>query len=822
MARLPQGLSVALALWLVLSRTSTASRTGSPNSSHWWGTEDYTRVKHSAEQLRRTGDYPALEKLYGQALQQARIANHPLAQVSYLTALGNTYVFLFRYTDALNAYREARQVAESMGDWLAAGAVAPGLSSVYFLVGDSTAALGAIEEGMAAAHRSGVHPYYEAQLTLQYARLSTGSTQTAQTILRAIEAARTLDAEHPLDNVGLEAEGWDLLGEERLLHSDLVGADNALSEAYRLRVLRHPADLRFSYWRLGALRLAQGRLTEAEHLTALAITANQEAGADLSRGTLLHQRGLIRQARGETRPALEDFAAAAESADEWRLAVPPASQATLAAANAALEEQVFRTFVEAAAHEALAQGREEWIRQSFLASEMNRAASLRQSKDLAEAWHRKLPAQYWTALSRLRMVEMQSLREGPVKARTGYRRPEVEKLQLELASYEAGAGLGALPNKIENFLRPSSLIHIQQGLAESELLLSFHTGKGESYLWAVTGKSLHLYRLPAAEQIQRSVDEFRSAIAGHAATVQQGEDLYKMLFGKLDIREASKPSWLLSLDDALFDLPFPALRPDPEHFLIERHSLQITPGAFSLAHSSTVPTGGFVGVADAVYNAADARMAPSRSQQVPSSRLQLNRLPASAEEVERSSQIWKRRTPSPPRETHVLEGPGATRKAFVDTLSQAKPATIHLATHVVADTGNPELAYLAFAVDAKGDPELLGTAEIAMLNVSGAMVVMTGCASGVGRELPGAGLLGLTRAWLAAGAQAVISTGWPVEDASGDLLPSFYTHLFSNSTSLTLTAAEALRRGQADMIHSGTWQADPAYWAAFQITGGVR
>jgi CHAT domain-containing protein len=67
-----------------------------------------------------------------------------------------------------------------------------------------------------------------------------------------------------------------------------------------------------------------------------------------------------------------------------------------------------------------------------------------------------------------------------------------------------------------------------------------------------------------------------------------------------------------------------------------------------------------------------------------------------------------------------------------------------------------------------------------------------------------------------AGARAVVATNWPVPDADGDLIPAFYRHLRSNST------AEALRRSQLEVIHSGTWQAAPSYWAAFQVVGGGR
>jgi CHAT domain-containing protein len=101
-----------------------------------------------------------------------------------------------------------------------------------------------------------------------------------------------------------------------------------------------------------------------------------------------------------------------------------------------------------------------------------------------------------------------------------------------------------------------------------------------------------------------------------------------------------------------------------------------------------------------------------------------------------------------------------------------------------------------------------------MLHVPGAVVVMTGCESGSGQALAGAGLIGLTRAWQVAGASAVVSTLWPVKDSSEGLFPGFYRRLRS------LPAAEALRQSQVEMIRSGTWRAQPRYWAAYQLTGG--
>jgi len=163
----------------------------------------------------------------------------------------------------------------------------------------------------------------------------------------------------------------------------------------------------------------------------------------------------------------------------------------------------------------------------------------------------------------------------------------------------------------------------------------------------------------------------------------------------------------------------------------------------------------------------------------------------------------------------VLEGTAATRDAFLNTTA-GTPSVIHLATHVLTADTQKKQAFLAFSAGPGGSPELVATSEVARLNVRGTLVVMTGCASGTGDVVAGAGILGLTRAWLVAGATGVVATGWKVEDTATNLLPNFYRHLQKH------TAAEALRRSQVEMLHSGNWQADPAYWASYQFTGVAR
>ena len=194
---------------------------------------------------------------------------------------------------------------------------------------------------------------------------------------------------------------------------------------------------------------------------------------------------------------------------------------------------------------------------------------------------------------------------------------------------------------------------------------------------------------------------------------------------------------------------------------------------------------------------------------------QLNRLVSSARELQRSSASLASRYGLAEARYKSWRGRRRSAMLFCRALTAA-PSTIHLATHVLTSRTQPENAFLAFSLDATGSPGLLSTSEIGMLHVPGALIVMTGCATGTGDAQAGAGLLGLTRAWMMAGARAVVATNWPVPDVDGDLIPAFYQQLRTNS------AAEALRRSQVEQIHSGTWQAAPSYWAAFQVTGGGR
>ena len=177
----------------------------------------------------------------------------------------------------------------------------------------------------------------------------------------------------------------------------------------------------------------------------------------------------------------------------------PAAVSLVTGTNIAMQHEIFDSFVEAAARQALRTGDRKLAADAFMALEANRAASLRESRELAPVWKKRLPAAYWETLGRLNQEEARDLRtNSPIS-------PESKRLHLELTEMESAAGGGVSVRLAENFRTRNSLIHFQQGLGESDLLLSFYLGKQESYLWAVTQSSIELHRLPAESEIREDV-----------------------------------------------------------------------------------------------------------------------------------------------------------------------------------------------------------------------------------------------------------------------------------------------------------------------------
>jgi CHAT domain-containing protein len=146
---------------------------------------------------------------------------------------------------------------------------------------------------------------------------------------------------------------------------------------------------------------------------------------------------------------------------------------------------------------------------------------------------------------------------------------------------------------------------------------------------------------------------------------------------------------------------------------------------------------------------------------------------------------------------------------------------VHFATHGYLDSDRPDLSAVVLSlVDEKGQPQdgFLRAHEIYNLNLPAELVVLSACQTGLGKEIKGEGLVGLTRGFMYAGARRVLVSLWNVNDkATAELMQRFYRHMLKDNQS----PAASLRAAQVEMWQQQQWQS-PYYWAAFTMQGEWR
>jgi CHAT domain-containing protein len=193
--------------------------------------------------------------------------------------------------------------------------------------------------------------------------------------------------------------------------------------------------------------------------------------------------------------------------------------------------------------------------------------------------------------------------------------------------------------------------------------------------------------------------------------------------------------------------------------------------------------------------------------------MELARLVGSAREVEKCARIWQ----SHGYEPIVLTGAAANRKNLAQAL-QRNPVILHVAAHVLF----PAQQHLgpgvvALALQPEGEIELLSATEISSMRLKLGLVVLNGCSSAHAATLPGAGLMGMTRAWLAAGASAVIVTRWATTDQdAGQLFQAFYDRISPFQRSKRPRSfAQMLQEAQVTELRAGGRRGIPSRWAAY-------
>lgn len=365
---------------------------------------------------------------------------------------------------------------------------------------------------------------------------------------------------------------------------------------------------------------------------------------------------------------------------------------------------------------------------------------------------------------------------------------------------------------------PVELEALQGGILEpGELVLDVHLGPDESILFAISMRACRAVRLPGLEQeLGDEIEVLRALVASPPrrgdGTASEDEDalraalrsLGELLLGEVTDLVRTSPRILFVPDGPLHLLPLSALPLGAEGaVLVEGREILRVPSVSTLARlRRSTPAGPDEPVSVLAVAGAGGGGRPA--------------LGAARREVEGLGAGYRR---------VQVRAPGGAAVPRVAPRELGRFSVIHLAGQTEVDDENPwlsgvllvpayELERTAKEAEAGPDPSVLRAEEIAGLELSTRLVVVSGSAVAGGRVVSGEGVLALTTAFLGAGARAVATTLWPVDDeATARLVAHFYQELAKG-----VGAAAALRQAQL-RVRREPGASDPLHWAGFVLVG---
>lgn len=393
-------------------------------------------------------------------------------------------------------------------------------------------------------------------------------------------------------------------------------------------------------------------------------------------------------------------------------------------------------------------------------------------------------------------------------------------------------------------------------IRDGETLIVYKLGPDWAYAWVIKktlGRNgiLKFIQLPVkTREIEKLVERFlapmRTGKDTQFATDVAGE-LFRKIFRPV-IEGIFVSSRLVIVPDGVLTLvPFETLVMEvgkngdgqTARFVGDQFVLSYYPSATILTiNRQTVlpagpPPGSLLAVGDPVYGPDDERVAPSQvsslreDEKDQESRIitrrakvrkgaqqqgyTFGRLKYSGEEVLKISEVLGGR--SGPRD--VLTGFNAS-ESRVKSKDLTRYRYLHFAVHGVLSYDVPYLKEPALVLGVEPDSKedgFLTLSEISGLKLNADLVTLSSCKTGLGVRVAGEGVIGLSRAFMLAGARSVLVSLWEVADHSTALLMEEFYRLLGQG----VDKAEALAKAKRHLREKG--YENPFFWAPFVLMG---
>ena len=731
------------------------------------------------------GEYPLALQRYDEAEQALRASGGR----DYSTLLGEaaiTYKNLGRYDEALARYERALEGHRQRGDRYGEMSTLSNVGNVYSLLGDFARAIDHYERALALAREAGERRGESFLLgNLGSVLLETDDAARALPYLR-----QSLELTRAIGNRNGEAVALVNLGHAAAALDDLAGARERYAEA--LAIQRGIGARAFA----GSVLVAQAEVSlragdreAAAREAAEALEAARETGNPELEWKAQQLLARVARMEGRAEDALRLLRAGMEtiSSIRGRIRTDAGKIGFLETRQAVFHDAVDLLVaggrhrealeaVEAARSRALVDLLAE-RRIAAAPADAEAVAAIREDEVRLRAQARAQPAgdEGMAELSRTRAATLSSI---------GFRLDALRSTQPELASLVAAdpptfAQMTATARRLEATV-------VEYFVTEDRVFIFVLDPRGSLAARTVGVERTRLRDSVGA--VHRMLNELDAeGLRDQAALHRALAGLHRQLVAPVAALLPRDPGALVYVvpHDALWRVPFAALRDARGRTLLRRHTLAFAPSLDVLRYT---PGKGAAGTTP-LLALADPRAGGDA-------------LPGARAEVRQLARHF------PADRRTVLVGADAS-EANGKRLAPGQ-GVLHFAVHGVIDDARPLDSALLLA-SGEGEDGALHVAEAFGLRLQADLVVLSGCSTGLGK-VTGDGVLGLARAFLYAGTPSVVVSQWDVSDrATAYLMDRFYARLRAGRGK-----ARALRAAQ---IATQARYPHPALWAAFSLVG---
>jgi CHAT domain-containing protein/tetratricopeptide (TPR) repeat protein len=794
---------------------------------------------------------------YQRALTLSRGGGWPLAEASALSSIGKIYNDMGEWDKALTFYAQALPIFKEQSNPREQAVALNNVAIAYSRSGEQEKALDYLQQSLDLL-RSGTDKNALAYTLLNIGRAYRRLGQY-QKALTHLEEAQSLQQQ-----TGSKAQRGETLDELGAVYSDEGQNDKALDYHRQAVESQHAAgNLRREAMALNNLGEDYNRLDQPEKAfeqfnAALPTFRNL---SDLSNAaTSLEGIARSEKKRGRLDDARQHISESLALRETVRAR---SGSLQLRAAYRASVEKAYEFFIDLLMEQHARDPLHGYDAEALSAHERGQARSFVEQLNEARADIRRGVDAGLLDKERdlVRVLNAKAQREMQIRARKDAN--ELATLQREISALEdqyqqVQAAIRQSSPQYAALTQPQplGLKEIQQQLDPDTLLLEYALGRERSYLWVVGSDSLTTYTLPREDEIHqtaqqvyeslvaRSVSKSLETPSQRAARIAQADGQFQKSAAELGrmiltpaAAELRNKRLIMVTDGVLQYVPFAAVPLTNGRPLILDHELVSLPSASALAvqrqnlaNREPAPKTLAV-IADPVFSINDPRV--KKGGDAPDAQAftrSLEHLPASA--TTNGGQLSIPRLPFTRWEADqilAVARSGSNLKALDFRANRAiatggelsKYRYVHFATHGYLDTARAGLSAIVLSLyDEQGKPQdgFLRTHDLYNLKLPAELVVLSACETGLGKDVQGEGLVGLTRGFMYAGARRVIVSLWNVNDkATASLMQRLYAGMLRNGK----TPAAALRAAQMEMLRTAQWQS-PYYWAPFVMQGEWR